>query len=298
VTTSPDGHSIVYTNGVSNTNIWRLDLSSSPPKASKAIASSREQRAPSVSPDGTRLALDSNRTGPSEIWVAKTDGTESLQLSSFGILLTGTPRWSPDGKLIVFDSRVAGGSNLYIVEAAGGTPRKLQTDVPGGSLASWSADGQWIYFEVDTPDFAGVGIWKVPARGGHAVQLIGKPALFPMESPDGKYLYFQRNTTLWRATTDGSQPEPVPGMPQVSFLPDEWLPTASGIYFLAHPNGKNEIDLFDFRTNSVRRIFEMEGALPAWIGSMTVSSDGRTLYYPQTDLRTSDLMMIEQWKAW
>ena len=91
-----------------NVNIWRLDLHGSPPQTRELVTSSRRQLAPSISPDGRRIAFDSDRTGGNEIWVCDADGSNALQLSFFGIQETGTPRWSPDGKMIAFDSRIGG----------------------------------------------------------------------------------------------------------------------------------------------------------------------------------------------
>jgi Tol biopolymer transport system component len=96
------------------------------------VTSSRRQLAPGISPDGRRIAFDSDRTGRNELWVCDADGSNALQLSFFGIQETETPRWSPDGKLIAFDSRTGGSgneSNIYVVDPNGGAPRKLNIDV-------------------------------------------------------------------------------------------------------------------------------------------------------------------------
>lgn len=100
VAVNPAGHRLAYVQGVTNVNIWRLDLSKSPLQARKLISSSREQIAPNFSPDGSKIAFVSTRSGGSEVWVCDADGSNALQLSFFGIRGTGSPRWSPDGKLI------------------------------------------------------------------------------------------------------------------------------------------------------------------------------------------------------
>ncbi len=67
-----------------NTNIWRVDLSQSQVKAEKIVASSREQTAAKYSPDGNQIAFESNRSGSNEVWVSDADGSNAVQLSSFG----------------------------------------------------------------------------------------------------------------------------------------------------------------------------------------------------------------------
>ena len=125
---------------------------------------------------------------------------------------------------------------------------------------------------------------------------IAKPgATFPLESPDGQYVYFARGT-LWRARTDGSMEEQVAGMPEFDFHEFEWFPFGSGIYFLTHPGGKTVINLFDIQTRQVRPIFTLEKSTPNWIGGMPVSKDGKFMLYPQVDQASSDLMMVENWR--
>jgi Tol biopolymer transport system component len=78
---SPTAHRLVYVQGVTNTNIWRLNLQASPPKADKLIVSSRQQISPSISPDGSKIAFESDRTGFNEIRVCDADGSNPIQLS-------------------------------------------------------------------------------------------------------------------------------------------------------------------------------------------------------------------------
>jgi Tol biopolymer transport system component/DNA-binding winged helix-turn-helix (wHTH) protein len=291
VAVSSSGHRLVYLQSSTNTNIWQLDLQGSPPQAHKLIVSSAEQESASISPDGRRIAFESDRSGAIEIWVCDVDGSNVLQLTSFGVI-SGTPRWSPDGGLIVFDSRFGGETNLYTVDPAGGVPAKLNIDVSDNSMPSWSPDGKWIFF-TQGDETAEPSVWKVPSRGGHAVQLASAPAATPLASPDGQYVYFFRNKKLWRMMPDGSSPEEVKGMPELSFQGTEWFPSKAGIYFMSHENGKTTIELYDTRTQKIRPIFSLEKSPPYWIGAMPVSPDGKWMLFPQVDGHSSNLMMVE-----
>jgi len=295
VAVSPAGHQLAYVQGVKNVNIWRLDLSGSPPQARKLIVSSRQQFAPNISPDGSKIAFQSNRSGGSEVWVCNADGSDAVQLTSYGILATGMPRWSPDGKLIAFDSRVGGEANIYTVDPNGGVAHKLSIDIHGNNLPSWSQDGRWIYF-VNGEDARESAIWKVSSAGGHAIRIAETEATYPLESPDGQYVYFARNRRLRRARTDGSDEQEVAGMPNLRATADIWVPTESGIYFMADVNHHTEVDFFDLNSHKVRRVFTLEKFLPGWSGGVSISRDGKWLLYPQLDERSSDLMMIENWK--
>lgn len=293
---SAAGKRLVFTQNRTNTNIWRVDLSDPQAKAQKAIASSRRQTSPNYSPDGTRIAFQSDRTGKNEVWVSDSDGSNAIQVSSFGFASTGTPRWSPDGKLIAFDSRVGGESNIYLVDPSGGLPRILNVDAKGNSLPSWSHDGAWIYF-INGDEAHHPAIWKVPSGGGHAVQITQGAATSPVESPDGKYVYFSRDWRLWRVGTDGIGEQQVEGMPRLTLSGEAWNPFGSGIYFLGYIDHKPAVGFFDLNTKTVRPIYMLEKPLgDEWMGGLPVSSDGKWLLFAQVDEQSSDLMLVENWQ--
>lgn len=296
LTVSFTGHRLAFRQMRTNTNIWRLDLIHPKEPVQKVVVSSREQHAPGYSPDGTQIAFESNRSGSQEVWISDADGSNAVQLSSFGITFTGSPRWSPDGKLVAFDSRAGGEANVYIVDKRGSVPKKLSLDMHGNSEPSWSHDGNWIYF-LNGTDSGHPAIWKVPSGGGHGhpIQLTTNTSWWPVESPDGQYVYFSRDNYIWRVSTDGTKEQQVQGMPRMAYW-EAWTPFGTGIYFVANANGKDEIDYFDLNTKQVRPLHVMDKPAPNFMGALSVSSDGRWLLFAQGDEFSSDLMMVENWQ--
>lgn len=290
---SPAGNRLAFRQRRLNVNIWRLDLAEPQLHARKAISSSRVQSSPDLSPDGNQIAFWSNRSGSSEIWVSNTDGSNALRLTSFGGNTTANPRWSPDGKLIAFDSRANGEANLYLVDPKGGVPRKLDIDIRGNSLPSWSHDGKWIYFVNETDPYHATG-WKVPSTGGHAVPITQGEDWWPVESPDGQVVYFIRQWRLWSVRNDGTDEKQVEGMPELRGS----TPFKSGIYFIgAGSETKSAIKFFDLETKKVRLVYALEKPFGLyWGDGMPVSSDGKWLYFPQVDEQSSDIMMVENWQ--
>jgi Tol biopolymer transport system component/DNA-binding winged helix-turn-helix (wHTH) protein len=114
------GGRLVYVRQRVNLNIWVRGLDSlymaGPPH--RLIASTRMESGPQFSPDGSRIAFESTRSGAYEIWMCQSDGTSLVQLTHFNSL-SGTPRWSPDGQHIAFDSRAAGNADIYVVGSEG-----------------------------------------------------------------------------------------------------------------------------------------------------------------------------------
>ena len=295
-TVSSSGNRLAYVQTQINGNIWRVDLDGAKANARILVTSTREQYAPSISPDGRRVVFMSNRSGSDEIWVCDNDGSNAQQMTSFGGALTGTPRWSPDGKQIVFDSRVGGEANVYVIDANGGVPRKLETGTHTNSMPSWSHDKKWIYFASGLTH-SNLTLWRVPATGGHAVQLTKTASVMPVESPDGQYVYFVRFTEgkfrLWRIRPDGSSESMVKAMPPLNSDGYEWLPFESGIYFYAYKGGNAEIDFLDLGTSQIRRFYTLDRTSRTLAGRTFGFTRPQWVLYSRIDETASDLMLVE-----
>src|SRR5438046_96751 len=83
------------------------------------IASAGSQGEQQCSPDGKKIVFLSDRTGNAEIWVCDSDGSNPVQVTSFGGPAVGSPRWSPDSQQIAFDSPKEGHSDIYVINASG-----------------------------------------------------------------------------------------------------------------------------------------------------------------------------------
>jgi Tol biopolymer transport system component len=133
----------VYVRSFADTNVWRVDTArpgapaASPPAA--AIASTRGDMTPSLTPDGGRVVFLSDRSGEAEFWVADPDGSNAFQLTSMAIS-PGYPKWSPDHTMIVFHGDPDGRPDVLVVPARGGQPRNVTKGSPGGAFPSFSRD--------------------------------------------------------------------------------------------------------------------------------------------------------------
>ena len=118
---------LVYTRQSQDVNIWQVqvgDRDRKPGVPFKLISSTRTDIYPDFSPQGERIAFQSDRSGVHEIWICETDGSRTVQLTSFNSR-SGTPRWSPDGSSITFDSNVEGNFEIYVMSANGGKPKRM-----------------------------------------------------------------------------------------------------------------------------------------------------------------------------
>ncbi len=299
-TISRDGHRLAYSrSGAFNVNIWQVALHA-PTRAGRAperlVSSSRAQLNPAVSPDGRRLAFESNRSGTAEIWVSDADGSNASVLTAFGGPVTGSPEWSPDGRFIAFDSRAEGLANIYVVRSDGAQPQRVSTGVTDSSMPVWSIDGKWLYFmgNVDGAD----RIFKVPMEGGAATRLTTGKGMYPQTSSDGRRIYYTRSLgeyEIWSVSTGGGDERRVPGLPSVPVeFGFAWALSASGVYFI-NSEPRPGIDFLDFTSSRVTRVVDLPGRPATWT-QLAISRDSRRLLYSQKDSIASDIMLIDNFR--
>ncbi|HEX6622898.1 MAG TPA: LpqB family beta-propeller domain-containing protein, partial [Pyrinomonadaceae bacterium] len=162
------------------------------------MSSTRADSGPQYSPDGRKVVFSSSHTGPLEVWACEADGSNPVQVTSFGGPHVGSPRWSPDGRQIVFDSPAEGHRDIYVVGVDGGKPRRLTVEASADVRPSWSRDGRFVYFGSDRG--GGWQVWKAPAEGGATIQLTKGGGREAFDSPDGKFVYYTKADApgLWR----------------------------------------------------------------------------------------------------
>ncbi len=278
-----------------DSNIWRVEvprLGAKPREAMKFMPSTHQEIEPRFSPDGTKIAFVSARSGSPEIWVCNNDGSQPFSLTSLGY--ANRPRWSPDGRRIVFYGHARGSLDIYVMDAEGGGLRQL-TDHPSvDQNPDWSADGKWIYFQSDGR--GSMRFWRVSVAGGDAVPVGEKGKGVPIESPDGKFLYYGRGWPdtygIWRVPTSGGA--------EARFIDllhptGGWVVMDDGIYYISKPNekGVSHIRFKDFANGSDRVVVAIEGRVD-W--GLTVSPDRRTFLYILADESGSDLMLVENFR--
>jgi Tol biopolymer transport system component len=253
----------------------------------------------SFSPDGTKVAFASDRTGEgNEIWVANADGTGRRPVTKGTLKPEGSPRWSPDGQWLAFDGMGDDGQrHVYVIDPAGGPIRALPSKAGFyDQVPSWSRDGKWIYFGSNRSGTEQV--WRMPAEGGAAQQITTAGGGVPFESWDGRTLYYSRATaggrTLFAMPTTGEAERRL----DISVVFWNYVPGERGLYYASLPIGPKppysyEVRLLD-NTGSSRLLHMVR--LAAMSPGLSVQPDGKTVLISGVVTVGQDLIRIENFR--
>jgi len=291
------GNTLVYEQGESKFNIWRLDLKDAKHyvrRPSAMVLEKGDKMRPELSPDGKKIAFESNRLGFWDIWTCDVEGNNCDQITSLHGT-AGRARWSPDGRHIAFEFHPKERGEIYVAEIPGGLPHLIPTIAGSDNLSpSWSRDGKWLYFasKRGTEPFQ---VWKMPVEGGSPIRITRNGGISPVESPEGRYLYYSKYEQggVWRV--------PLPGGQEAEVLKDvdggawpNWGVNADGIYFLKF--GKFPlvtIDFFEFATGKAIPVWTLEKE-PGW--GLSLSQDGKSIVYIQNEFAESNLMLVKNFR--
>ena len=286
---SRGGDRMVFRRFTIEWHIWSLELDAAgraTGPAVRAFDSTRSEFAPRFSPDGTKVAFTSSRSGYDEIWVCLSDGSDCDQVTTIRSH-AGSPDWSPDGKWIAFDALREEGAQITIIGAGGGKPKLL---VPG-VIPRWSRDGQWIYFNC----LPARQICRIPAAGGNTQTITGAEGTSSQESPDSKWLYYSKEgeglpSSLRRVPLSGGDSMEV--LDHVAG--GNWIVLDTGIWFMTPGAQSSLLQFYDFATKSTRTVYQTNRPV---YGRLTLTPDRHRILFTQTDRHSgNDIMLVENFR--
>ena len=169
---------------------------------------------PAFSPDGRRIAFESDRAGNTDVYVMNADGSAHRRLTTSSEP-EGDPAFSPDGRQIAFTSQ----SDISLMNVDGTAQRRLTTHFAVDSGPAFSPDGKRIVFESNRDRNPEIYVMNADGTGQRRLTH-GKgpeyafdadtPSFSPAFSPDGSRIVFVQDlgfglTTIAVMASDGSR---------------------------------------------------------------------------------------------
>lgn len=217
---SPDGSEIAFVTGG---DIWTVPAAGG--EARLLVADPANASRPLYSPDGTRLAFMSTRSGSADIHVL-TFATGEVRRITFEDGTEQLDGWSPDGRWLYFSGTqrdIAGMNDVSRISADGGVPIPMAADryasefwsapSPDGRrvaiTARGTSAGQW-WRKGGTSHLDESEIWLVTPGSPPVYEQVtagGAREGWPMWGADGRTIYYVSNrggaANVWSRPPDG-----------------------------------------------------------------------------------------------
>ena len=180
-----------------------------PPRAYQSV---------SISPDGTRIALEVLGSGLEDLWLYDVRGQSASRLT-FDVADDLWPVWTPDGERVLFLSQRGGPYGLFSKRADGtGQPEQLVSFEGQPLLWSIAPDGRTLAGTESTPE-TGWDLLSVALEGEPQVQPLladNFQETNPEISPDGRWLAYASDESGQREIYVSPFPNPAEGKWRVS----------------------------------------------------------------------------------
>ena len=168
---------------------------------------------PRYSPDGSRIAFTSDRSGGDNVWVMNRDGSRPTQVTKEDFRLPNSAVWAPDGDFLAVrkhftGTRSLGAGEIWLYHRSGGEGTQMvkrsneQKDL---GEPAFSPDGRYLYYSQDVTPGRIFQYNKNPHEQIYAIQRLDRStgrtdrfvqgpggSIRPTPSPDGKWLAFVR----------------------------------------------------------------------------------------------------------
>jgi eukaryotic-like serine/threonine-protein kinase len=211
---SPDGRRVAVGITESDFQTWIYDLSRE--TLSRFTFEGNYNPVPVWTPDGKRIAFESNKEGTPNLFWQLADGSGGLERLNTSEYIQVPMSWSPDGKLLAFmEVNPTTGVDIWVLRISDRSARPfLRTPFSEGA-PRFSPDGRWLtyisnesgQYEIYVQPYPGPGgKWQISTEGGTE----------PAWNPNGRELFYRRGDKMM-AVDIATQPGFAAGKPRMLF---------------------------------------------------------------------------------
>ncbi len=211
---SPDGRRVAVAIEEQETQVWLFDLVRE--TSTRFTFEGTTNFNPTWTPDGKRIAFQSNREGPQNLFRQLADGSGGLERLTTSEYNHAPNCWSPDGQLLAFiEINPTTGYDIWVLRLS---DRKAQPFLrtPFNESAPWfSPDGRWLAYVSDESGRFEVYVQPYPGPGGKWL-ISTEGGTEPVWNPKGRELFYRSGDKMM-AVEITMQPGFSAGKPKVLF---------------------------------------------------------------------------------
>jgi len=187
---SPVGRRIIFNEYYVNKDLWMFDPAT---ETLDRETTQGQNFNPVFSPDGSRIAFRSDRTGPNAIYMQDLSNTNVIQLTTGGPF-DNTGSWTPNGKELAFTRRdpQTGQGDIYVVSVdQPSNVRQILKDQFNKLSPEFSPDGRWLAYCSNKSNPNRYELYVMAYPGAQSVPVSTDGAREPAWSRDGKELFYR-----------------------------------------------------------------------------------------------------------
>ena len=218
---SPDGRRVAVTVEDQEDQIWLYDLSR---ETLTRFTFEGTLNNPAVwTPDGKRIAFQSQKGGPGNLSWQLADGSGGLERLATSDFTQVPASWSPDGRFLAyFEVSPTTGYDIWVLRVSDRKAQPFLQTSFNESVPLFSPDGHWIAYISDESGRFEVYVQPYPGPGGK-FQISAEGGMEPVWNPNGRELFYRSGEKMM-AVDVATQPSFSAGKPHLLFE-GPYLPT-------------------------------------------------------------------------
>jgi serine/threonine-protein kinase len=218
---SPDGRRVAVGITEPEPQVWLYDLSRE--TLTRLTFEGNWNLNPVWTPDGKRIAFQSNKEGTINIFWQLADGSGGLERLITGEHAQGASSWSPDGQLLAFvEITPTTGYDLWVLRLSDRKAQPFLRTPFTESAPRFSPDGRWLAYVSDESGRYEVYVQPYPGPGGKWLISV-EGGTEPEWNRNGRELFYRSGDKMM-AVEITTQPGFSAGKPRVLFE-GKYLPT-------------------------------------------------------------------------
>jgi serine/threonine protein kinase/Tol biopolymer transport system component len=211
---SPEGRRVAVSITEQETQVWLYDISRE--TLTRLTFGGNVNNNPSWTPDGKRIAFESSKEGPLNIFWQLADGSGGLQRLTTSEDVQVPHSWSPDGQVLAYaEATSTSGYHIWMLRMSDRKAQPFHRTQFDEAVPRFSPDGRWLAYVSNESGHSEIYVQPYPGPGGKW-QISTEGGREPVWNRNGRELFYRSGDKMM-AVEITTQPNFIVGKPRMLF---------------------------------------------------------------------------------